>query len=149
MIKSAILLFSVFTTLAVAADFGGVWKFDPAKSTYKGMPTPKELTVTLTPKGSGFTYTQKGIDGNGKPVNARYTFVKDGQPAKTLGFPNWDALSLQNGMSNKATITYMRGGQKVGTGTRTISEDGGTYTVQAEVTGRDGQKISMDSVFVK
>ncbi|MFN0105066.1 MAG: hypothetical protein ACKV2U_23650 [Bryobacteraceae bacterium] len=147
MLKSLVLVLCAIAVTVSAADIAGVWKLNPAKSKYTGTAGNKEMTVTYTMQGSGWTYSAKGVSAAGEPITRSYTYVKDGEEFKVTGFPNWDGLVLKNAATSKSTSTYMRGGKAVGTGTRTISADGKTMTIRSTVTLPDGKKATMLSVY--
>jgi hypothetical protein len=134
---------------ASAADVIGTWKLNTAKSKYEGIPAPKEQTVTYTAKGTGWDYSATGVSGAGAPTTATFTFVKDGEDAKTTGFPYWDTISIKNSARAKSTGTFKREGKVVGTGTRTISSDGKTMTIVGKVTLPDGKPATYRAVYEK
>ncbi|HZO52309.1 MAG TPA: hypothetical protein VFB63_06315 [Bryobacteraceae bacterium] len=148
MFRTLTLLFCTLVA-ASAADLIGTWKLNTGKSKYTGMPAPKEQTVTYTAKGAGWDYSAKGTSGTGEPTNAAFTYVKDGEDAKTTGFPYWDAISIRNGSSAKSSATLKRAGKAVGTATRTISADGKTMTITGKVTMPDGKPATYTAVYDK
>jgi hypothetical protein len=103
MVKSLTLALLVLSLTVSAADFIGSWKLNTAKSKYTGAPTPKELTVTFSKQGTGWTYEAKGTGAAGEAINRTYTYVKDGEEAKTTGFPNWDGIVLKHTGPNTTT----------------------------------------------
>lgn len=149
MLKSFLVaLFAIAVSIS-AADLAGVWKLNAAKSRYVGIPAPKEMTVTYTMQGSGWNYMGKGVTASGEPINSSFTVMKDGEEAKTTGFPNWDGIVLKNSTSNRSTATFNRQGKAVGTGIRTISADGKTMTIRGNVTLPDGKKANYVAVYDK
>lgn len=148
MIKSLILLLCTFGLLS-AADFTGTWKLDTAKSKYEGMPAPKEQTVTITADGKGYDYMAVGTSSTGEAIHSMYTYVKDGEQIKTTGFPAWDGVVIKHGMENKTEIEFLRGGKKVGAGTRELAKDGKMYTVSAKIKLADGKEASLKAVYEK
>ena len=149
MLKSLALAVAAIAVTVSAADLAGVWKFNAAKSKYTGMAAPKEMIVTYTMQGSGWSYAAKGVSGTGEPINGSFTYVKDGEEGKATGFPAWDGLVIQNGSANKSSAKFMRQGKAVGSSTRTISADGKTMTLRGTVTLTDGKKATMLSVYDK
>jgi hypothetical protein len=144
------LLIAAFAFSALGADHvAGTWKLNTAKSKYVGIPTPKDLTVTYTPAGQGWKYDGKGTTGDGQPVNMTFTYSKDGEDMPMTGYPYADTLSLRGGNTDSSTATFKRGGKVVGTAKRTISKDGKTMTVSANLTLPDGKKGSYTSVYDK
>jgi hypothetical protein len=149
MLKRILLVLCVLAVAAAAVDTTGTWKLNLAKSKYTGMPAPKDLMVTYTPAGSGWQYQAKGTSSTGDPINASFTYVKDGEEAKAMGFPMWDGIVLQGASAEKATGTLKRGGKTVGAVTRTISSDGKTMTIRGNVMTPEGKKASYLSVYEK
>ena len=150
MITRILLAISAFTLVAFAADpTTGTWKLNTAKSKYTGLPAPKEMTVTYTPAGEGWKYEAKGTDASGQPVNMSFAYIKDGEEMKFTGYPYADTLVLKGGKSDASTGTFKREGKPVGTAKRTISKDGKTMTVSANLTLPDGKKGSYSSVYDK
>jgi hypothetical protein len=139
----------IFVAAAFSADATGTWKLNTTKSKYTGMPMPKDMTVIYTPEGSGWRYAATGTSATGEPINARFTYVKDGEDIKTTGFPNWDTLVLKNASSNKATGTMKREGKPVGSVIRTISNDGKMMTISGKVTTPEGKQATYVSVYEK
>jgi hypothetical protein len=148
LIKSLILLLCTFGLLS-AADFTGSWKLDTAKSKYEGMAAPKEQTVTITANGKGFDYMAMGTSSTGDAIHAMYTYVKDGEQIKTTGFPNWDGLVLKHGMEDKTETEFLRGGKKVGAGTRELAKDGKMYSVSGKLKLADGKEADFKAIYVK
>jgi hypothetical protein len=149
MLNRILLVLCVFAAVAAAVDTTGTWKLNTAKSKYTGMPAPKELLVTYTPAGSGWRYEAKGTSATGDPINGSFTYSKDGEEARTTGFPMWDGIVLQNAATEKATGTLKRGGKTVGSVTRTLASDGKTMTIRGNVMTPEGKKASYVSVYEK
>jgi hypothetical protein len=149
MSKLFVLSLFIFASVAFPADQMGTWKLNTAKSKYTGMPMPKELTVTYTPEGSGWRYEAKGTSANGQPIDAHFTYVKDGEEIKTTGFPNWDSMVLQNAKSDKATVTLKREAKVVGSVTRILSADGKMMTIRGKATTPEGKQAMYVSVYDK
>jgi hypothetical protein len=149
MVQRILIGLCVFAVAAAAVDVSGTWKLNTAKSKYTGMPSPKDLSVTYTPQGSGWKYEARGTTATGEPINGSFMYKKDGEEIKTTGFPMWDGLVLENAMGERATGKLLRGGKPVGTVTRTLSSDGKTMTVRGSVMGTDGKKATYVSVYEK
>ncbi|MFN0102279.1 MAG: hypothetical protein ACKV2U_09325 [Bryobacteraceae bacterium] len=148
MFKSFALAMCALAMTVSAAGVEGTWKLNIAKSKYTDT-APKEMTVTYTMQGGGWTYSAKGVSATGEPINRSYTFVKDGEEAKFTGNPNWDGIIVKNSASARISATYMRQGKAVGTSTRTISSDGKTMTIRGNVTRPDGKKATYVAVYDK
>jgi hypothetical protein len=149
MYKLLVLSLFIFASAAFPADQTGTWKLNTAKSRYVGMPMPKDLTVTYTPEGSGWRYQAKGTSGTGQPIDAHFSYVKDGEEIKTTGFPNWDTLVLQNAKSDKGTGTLKRQGKVVGSVTRVVSADGKMMTIRGKITTPEGKQATYVSMYDK
>jgi hypothetical protein len=148
LIKSLILMLCTIGLLS-AADFTGTWRFDPAKSKYEGMPAPKEQTVTITANGKGFDYMAMGTSASGEPIHIMYTYVKDGEPIKSTGFPAWDGLVIKHGMEEKLEVEFTRGGKSIGKGVRVLAKDGKSYTVEGKIKLADGKAASFKAFYTK
>ena len=142
-------MMAAFSAAVSAADFSGTWKLDTAKSKYEGMPAPKDSTVTITTNGSGFDYMAMGTSASGESIHSMYTFVKDGAPIKTTGFPNWDGIVITHSADPKLDIDFMRGGKSIGKGVRDLAKDGKMYTVSGKIKLADGKSASFKAVYVK
>ncbi len=140
-----LLVLAAAATLALAQDFSGTWKLNTAKSKTTNLPLPKEQSVTYTPKGSGYAYKATGVSGTGAPINAQFTYTKEGEEAKTTGFPNWDSVIVRAG----GNVELRRGGKSVGTVIRTLAKDGKSMTLKGKVTLPDGKAATYDYLYEK
>lgn len=150
MIIRRALLIGVFALTAFAAGRQiGTWKLNVAKSTYTGIPAPKEVTLTFSPYGAGWKYEAKGTSADGKPTSITFSYSKDDVDMPMTGFPYAEALSLKGGDKDNAIALFKRASKIVGTAHRTISEDGKTMTVNATITLPDGKKASYMTIYEK
>lgn len=69
------------TTLVAASDdpFAGTWKLDVEKSTYSGLPKPKDLTLTIADQGANRVVKFNGTAQDGSPIKVEFTEPKDGR----------------------------------------------------------------------
>ena len=141
---------SAFTLVAFAASpVIGTWKLNTAKSKYTGIPAPKDVTVTYTPEGAGWKYNATGTGADGQPIDYSFVYAKDNEDMKFTGYPYADSISLKGGNSSSSTAAFKREGKTVGTAKRTVSKDGKTMTIVANLTLPDGKKGSYTSVYDK
>lgn len=139
MTKTAILILAG-ALAALAQDFSGTWKLNTAKSKSTNLALPKEQTVTYTPKGGGYSYKATGVSATGTPINAQFSFTKEGEEAKTSGFPNWDSLVVKSG----GVVELRRGGKAIGMVNRSLAKDGKTMTLRGKLTLPDGKTATYD-----
>ena len=136
-------------TFLLAVDVTGTWKLNIGKSTYKGLPAPKELIATYTPDGPGWRYEGKGVSSTGEPINTSFRYLRDNAEITVRGFPYWDAMILRDTNTQKATASLMRQGKVIGKVTRTISADGTTMTLQGDLKTPEEKKASYTAVYEK
>jgi hypothetical protein len=130
-----------FTSLAAqAADpVIGTWTLDTAKSKYSGE-APKSMTRTYVAQGDAIAMTVTMVSGRGEKSTQASTYKQDGKEYAYTGSPAFDALALEKTSPNTAKFRLKRGGQWVGTGTRSVSDDGKTLTISTQLTNPDGSK---------
>jgi hypothetical protein len=118
-------------TLAQGADPRvGTWKMNLTKSKFSPGPGPKELMLVYTAEPSGrMSLSLKGIDPEGKPINANQNIIMDEKDHPTTDNPNWDATSWKHVDARTYEVTRKKSGKVVQTGTNTVSADGKTLTL--------------------
>jgi hypothetical protein len=150
MFARTLLAIGAFTLVAFAANpVIGTWKLNTAKSKYTGIPAPKDVTVTYASEGDGWKYDATGTGGDGQPINYSFVYAKDNDDTKFTGYPYADSIALKGGNSTSSTATFKREGKAVGTAKRTISKDGKTMTINANLTLPDGKKGAYTAVYDK
>lgn len=122
----------------------GTWKLDVSKSTFTGSPL-RSQTRTYSQSGQSITLVMKSTSADGKEVTTRMTYQIDGKDHPVTGNPDFNSISGRQVDSNTARFTQKKGGQTVGTSTRTVSEDGKTLHVKSSLTTA---KSTSESVLV-
>ncbi len=149
------LVLSLVTVSAQGADpWVGTWKVNVAASTYSPGPPPKSNTRTIEDWGGGvFVSTAKGVNGQGNPTWAHYTFRFDGKdyPYAASTLPGASALfttiAIKRGDAGTWAATSKVNGKVTTTTTYTISKDGKTVTGRQKGTNAQGQSVSNVIVF--
>lgn len=112
----------------------GTWNLDVSKSTFTGSPALRSQARTYSQSGQRLTLVMKSTSADGKEVTTRMTYQLDGKDYPVTGNSDFDSISGQQVDSNTARFTQKKGGQMVGTSTRTVSEDGKTLHVKSSLT---------------
>ena len=128
----------------------GTWNLNLAKSKYShGFPTPRSQTHTYEQAGlDGMTFTQDGLDEQGKPVHVEYTANYDGKAYPVYGDPNRDTVALKRVGTYETKGTSKKAGKVVGTFTRVVSKDGRVLTITLKGT-RNGRQYNNVIVYDK
>jgi hypothetical protein len=138
------------SALVVAADapdpIVGAWTLNLAKSKFSPGPAPKSQTRTYSQSAEGISLSISGVAADGSPISQQSTFKYDGKDYAFKGSPDFDSLSLKRVDANTVKATLKRGGEVVGTTTRTISADGKVLTLATK--GTDAKGAAYDDVDV-
>jgi hypothetical protein len=156
--RKTVCFFAALTLAAgalAAADndpFVGTWKLDAEKSTYSGVPKPKELTLTATDQGDSRLLTFNGTTADGSPIKMEVTEPIKGGPVKITGAPpnqSWDTATFMPISSATQDIAYSKDGKQVGV--RHIRLARNHQTLTARFTGTDAQckTITQNDVWQK
>jgi hypothetical protein len=128
----------------------GVWKLNPAKSTFSPGPAPKELTVTIEPAGPGRKVTLNGVAGDGAAVQWGYSGNFDGKEIRLTGNnPDADIVILKRVSANATRSTFKKAGKTTIVNGLSVSADGKTLTVASTGVDAKGQKVKNTQVFDK
>jgi uncharacterized Zn-binding protein involved in type VI secretion len=140
-------LLAIATAVASAADpVIGTWKLNLAKSTFSPGPAPKSQTRSYAESPQGIVLTTKTVAADGKESTISLTFKDDGKPYAVTGSPDFDAVSVRRVNARTVKSTQTRAGAPVGSGVRTVSEDGKALTFEQKGTHVGGGKY--DDVLV-
>jgi hypothetical protein len=90
--------------------------------------------------------TTKTVAADGKESTISLTFKDDGKPYAVTGSPDFDAVSVRRVNARTVKSTQTRAGAPVGSGVRTVSEDGKALTFEQKGTHVGGGKY--DDVLV-
>jgi hypothetical protein len=152
---SAALCTMVLATMAAEASpigkaFLGTWKLDVAKSTFEGIPALQRQTRVYEDWGGGLIRaTFEGVDAQGKRTVTAYVARYDNKdyPRVALRSETVGTIALKKIDGRRSEFTYKEDGKVSITGTRTISADGKTSTVQYTGTNAQGQPIRAVLIF--
>lgn len=139
----------------IAADndpFAGMWNLDVQKSTYSGVPKPKELTLTVTDHGDNRLLAFNGTNADGSPIKMEVTEPMKGGPLGLTGAPPndaWDSATLKVISPTAQDITYSKDGKEVGVRHIRIARDHQTMTARFTGTDSQGKKITQNDVWHK
>ena len=117
----------------------GTRTLNVAKSTFDQGAAPKSRTARFESFDGGIRVTVKGINGDGKPLDMKYTARFDGQDYPVSGAGQWDALSMKRLDQFTFEQARKKGGQVLNTARFVVSPDGKVLTVTE--TGADGKQI--------
>jgi tetratricopeptide (TPR) repeat protein len=125
----------------------GKWIYVPERSKYSGAPRFKEMTITFSEQGKGFSKAVEGVDGEGNAVKGTFEVVPDGKSHPVTGISDYDAASF-NKVSDTATVyTFDRRRTTVTVGTRTASKDGKTLIYSERQVDPKGKVLSTSVLF--
>jgi hypothetical protein len=133
-------------TAAAADPIIGTWKLNTAKSTFSPGPGPKSQVRTYAESDKGTVLTIKSTAADGKETTATLTFKDDGKSYPVSGNPDFDTVSVKRVDALTINSTQMKAGTVVGTGVRTVSKDGKSFTFAQKGTRSGGAKF--DDVLV-
>jgi hypothetical protein len=137
-------------SIALAADTDpvvGTWQLNAAKSTFSSGPVLKDQTRTYSQSGDKITLVMKTVGPDGKEVTSHTTYQLNGKDFPVTGTPDYDSLSARRIDSHTSEFTLKKGGQQVGTTSRTVSKDGKTLTSKMSITTAAGGKSDGVLVF--
>jgi hypothetical protein len=129
-------------TAATPDPVVGTWKLDVSKSTFTAGPAIKSQTRTYSQSGKTITLVMKSVGADGKKSTTHTTYHFNGKDFPVTGNPDYDHLSGKQ-------VDDKRGGQEVGTTSRTVSKDGKTLTSKIKMTTAAGEKTESVLVFDK
>ncbi len=145
--KRTLLVAAALWLTAAAAGFAasaqmGTWKLDESKSKLAPGAT-KNYTVTYTEAKDGMIkLTVEGVDKDGKAIKWTWKGKFDGQPqkVKAKGDAIVDTMSYKQVNDQTNSLTGMKDGKIVISGTITVAKDGKSRVVTNTYTDADGKK---------
>jgi hypothetical protein len=146
MLATAALSFASVSALA-ADPLAGTWELNVAKSkSTAALPASQTRTYEVT--GQQEKLVAKGVDAQGKPTLAEFTATRDG---KDYPYKSTQADMLALTVVDAATVkfTLKKEGKVVGTGTRTVSKDGKSFSLSGKVNDAAGKPVESMLVFDK
>ena len=133
--------------IAQGGGLVGKWIFVPERSKFSGPAAVKEMTITFSEAGKGFSKTVDGVDAAGKAVKGTYEVVADSKAHPVTGIPEYDSASWNNVSPTASVYTYDRRKTTVVVGTRTASKDGKTLTYSERRVDPKGKVLSTSVLF--
>lgn len=137
--------------LSAASVHDGTWKFNSSKS--KLPPgTGHNDTVSYQEGANGIVkLTADGVDKDGKPVHWTWQgrFDGKGYKVKAKGTAPADTIAYRVVNDHTNSLTAMKGGQVVMTGTIKVANDGKSRVVTTTSTMPDGKKVTSKSYYDK
>jgi hypothetical protein len=137
---------------AVAADpdpVVGTWQLNASKSTFTSGPAIKSQTRTYSQSGQSIALVMKTVGADGKEATTHTTYHLNGKDYPVTGTADYDSLSAKQVDSSTAEFTLKKGGNAIGTTSRTVSKDGKTLTSKNKTTTATGEKSDYVLVFDK
>jgi len=132
---------------ATAADsWLGMWKANPAKSTYSPGPAPKSTVARMEAWEGGLKGSTDGVGADDKPTHTEFAGKFDGKDYPYKGNPAYDAISLKRVDDNTYEVALKSKGKVMLTIRNVISKDGKTRTQTS--TGTDAQGHAIKNVVV-
>jgi hypothetical protein len=123
----------------------GMWKFNPEKSTYVGIPPVKSATHTWTMEGQNLTNTVEGVDSQGQPFKIVFLHIYDGMSHPTTGGPDYDS-TIYHRIGNTENAVRFKQGKVVDIAQISIVP-GKSYTVTSEGIVANGQQYHSVAVY--
>ncbi len=157
-VQRTLCFFAAFT-LAVAAlgaanddPFAGTWKLDVEKSTYTGIPKPKDLTLTIVDQGPNRVVTFNGTAQDGSPIKVELTEPRTGGAIQIAGAPpnqSWDSATLKFINLTSHDLIYSKDGKEIAV--RHIRMPRDHQSFMAYFTGPDpqGKTVTQNDVWEK
>jgi len=116
------------TASAQNAALQGTWNFIPEKSnTTPGPVRYKSGKLTITDGGQ--VMDLEAVDASGKPIKANISAVADGKPHPVTGITNYDSGMWTKNNDNNTSFRFLKGKGIAALGTRVLSPDGSTITI--------------------
>src|SRR5437763_2239528 len=112
----------------------GTWQLNVAKSKFSPGPPPQSQTLKIEASGRGEKVTSEGVNAEGTRTTTQYTANFDGKDYPLTGSQSADTVSLKRIDARTTVRTDKKGGKKVLTFTRVVSQDGKTMTVTVKGT---------------
>src|SRR6266403_825055 len=153
-----LLLCAVIATIAVTGGAAiaiaagsdpvvGTWQLNTSKSKFSAGPAMQSQTRTYSQSGDKLTLVMVTVGPDGKEVTTHTTYQLNGKDFPVTGTPDYDSLAARRIDSHTTEFTLKKGGQPVGTTSRTVSKDGKTLTSKMNITTAAGDKSNGVLVF--
>jgi hypothetical protein len=127
----------------------GTWTLNLEKSKFHADRAPKSMTRTYSAAAGGTDMKVSGVAADGSAISQSTTLTYDGKDCAVTGSSEYDSLSLKkiNGTTVKSQLK--KGGNIVGSATRTVSAGGKVLTLSTSLKTAKGGTIHDVAVFDK
>jgi tetratricopeptide (TPR) repeat protein len=126
----------------------GKWLLVPERSKFTPGPARyKEMTITFSEAGKGFSKSIEWVDAQGKAVKGTAEVVADGKAHPVTGIPEYDSASWNNVSPTASVYTFDRRRTTVVVGTRTLGRDGKTLVYSERQVDAKGKQVSTSVLF--
>lgn len=126
--------------LLLAGDLGiGVWRFNPAKSTYESSQAPQSSIRRWDKDGEWAVFIHRGVDSKGREFHVTFRAKYDGQEYPVKGSSRYDRVTLKLVDERTVEQVFKKGEEAAVTVKRKISPDGKAMTIVAKGKNQDGK----------
>ena len=130
--------------------FVGVWKMNPAKSTYKEGAPPKEQIATIAVTNGKMTVSVAAVTAEGKKTLVSYWIPSDGGMGEmSETSPAYDGISGKHIGPNEREISRLKEGKAVFTARSVIAPDGNTMYTTSKGISPLGKPVDARIVYDK
>jgi len=149
MLVTAALCFTAAAAAFAANPHLGTWKLNESKSKLSPGIGHND-TVTYTETGAGrIKLTADGVDKDGKQTHWTWEGKFDGKPYKVEGATTVDTIAYKMMNDHTNSMSGMKDGKTMMTGTITVAKDGKSRVVTTTMTDEKGKKTTNKSYFDK
>jgi hypothetical protein len=149
MLAAAALSFAAAAAVFAANPHLGTWKLNQNKSKLApGMGHNETVTYTEA-SGGMIKLTADGVDNDGKQRRWTWEGKFDGKPYKVEGSAQIDTIAYKMVNDHTNSMTAMKDGKTVMTGTIAVAKDGKSRTVTSTMTDEKGKKVTNESYYDK
>ena len=136
-------------SVCLASSYMGVWKLNPAKSTFAPGTTKNTVVVYKDAMGGKVKISVDSIDATGKAGHSEWTGKFDGKDYPVTGDPTSDTRAYTKVDDQTMNFTVKKGGKVVVNGRVALAADGKSRTVATSGTSAKGKKFKNVAVFDK
>ena len=101
-----IVLLLAFVAVLPANSMFGIWKMNPARSTFMGRPKPKSMSVRIEPHAKGEVFTLDEVESDGRATSDSSILYFDGVPRS---FQDFDCAFAQSSRQLDSRTIEIRG----------------------------------------
>jgi len=142
-------MLAVATSAWAADPTLGTWKLNLAKSGYIPGPAPIRETRVYTRSANGVALTITTTNAGGKTGTVKITVAEDQKSHPVSDNPDFDTVRLEHVDAFTVHSTMTKSGVIVAAGTRTVSKDLKTMTIEQKGKRANGRMYNFLSVYEK